>query len=216
MANKNLIVSPDTAEVQQLMANVKQLILDKTNQTIVIQYFANATEVEAEYVSNKTNILAGIVFNYNNGSNLTYALRFPDGKLPNTDIGKTYTGQGGCRRRDGKNGQTNDGGLQNDNGCQVNSYLFAAFSILQSAIDTALIQKETGVVTFSLPDILVEMLPKSAFLQDTSYIQIVSSIYFVIAYSPLITMLTVALVAEKEKKIKEGMRMMGLRSSAFW
>ncbi|XP_060587751.1 cholesterol transporter ABCA5-like isoform X2 [Ruditapes philippinarum] len=216
MANKNLIVSPDTAEVQQLMANVKQLILDKTNQTIVIQYFANATEVEAEYVRNKTNILAGIVINYNNGSNLTYALRFPDGKLPNTDIGKTYTGQGGCRRRDGKNGQTNDGGLQNDYSCQVNSYLFAAFSILQSAIDTALIQKETGVMTFSLPDILVEMLPKSAFLQDTSYIQIVSSIYFVIAYSPLITMLTVALVAEKEKKIKEGMRMMGLRSSAFW
>ncbi|XP_053402183.1 cholesterol transporter ABCA5-like isoform X2 [Mercenaria mercenaria] len=215
MANKTLLVSPDTAEVQKLMTDVKQLILDKTSQTVDVEYFANSSEALNAYENNKTMVLAGIVFNYNNGSNLTYALRFTDGNLPSTDNSKVYTGQGGCRRK--VNGeQKNDEGLQNDGTCTVNNYLFTAFSILQTAIDTVLIREETGVSSFSIPDILVEMLPKAAFLQDTSYIQIISSIYFVIAYSPLITMLTVALVNEKEKKIKEGMRMMGLRSSVFW
>jgi ATP-binding cassette subfamily A (ABC1) protein 5 len=60
------------------------------------------------------------------------------------------------------------------------------------------------------------MMPKPEFHPDTSYIQIISSMYFIIAYSPFIMFLTVNLVAEKEKKIKEGMKMMGLRDSAFW
>ena len=215
MSDKRLIVSPDTSEIQQLMGKVKQLILDKTNQNVSLEYFTNATEAQNAYVGNKTNVLAGVVFNYNNGSNLTYALRFPDSVLPDTDSGKTYTGQGACRWVVNKK-QSNNEGLQNDDNCRVNNYLFTAFSILQSAIDTVLIQEQTGVAAFTIPDILIEMLPKSAFQRDTSYIQIISSIYFVIAYSPLITMLTVALVVEKEKKIKEGMRMMGLRSSVFW
>ena len=49
-----------------------------------------------------------------------------------------------------------------------------------------------------------------------SWIQILASIYFVMAYAPFVNFMVVALVTEKEKKIKEGMRMMGLRDSAFW
>lgn len=62
----------------------------------------------------------------------------------------------------------------------------------------------------------MELFPKTIYTPDTSYIQILSAIYFVIAYSPFINFLVVNLVTEKEKKIKEGMRMMGLRDSAFW
>ena len=36
------------------------------------------------------------------------------------------------------------------------------------------------------------------------------------AYSPFVNFLLVGLVTEKEKKIKEGMKMMGLRTAAFW
>lgn len=212
---KRLLVSPDTADVKRLMLDVKQFILDKTNKTVDVEYFTNSTDAENEYKSNSSEVLAGIIFSYNNGSNLSYALRFADGVLPSTGYDSLYTGQGGCRwQTNGK--QTNQDGLQNDDSCKVNHYLFTSFSIVQTAVDTALIREQTGVSTFVVPDILVQMLPKSAFLQDTTYIQIISSMYFVIAYSPLITMLTVALVTEKEKKIKEGMRMMGLRSSVFW
>ncbi|OWF36066.1 ATP-binding cassette sub-family A member 5 [Mizuhopecten yessoensis] len=59
-------------------------------------------------------------------------------------------------------------------------------------------------------------MPKPSYTPDTSYLQTISSIYFVIAYSPFVSYLTTNLVAEKEKKIKESMKMMGMRDSAFW
>lgn len=211
---QRLLISPDNADTRALMMDVAQIILSKTNVTVTEEYFANASEVENQYKMNGSNVLTGILFNYNNGSNLTYALRYADGLVPATAIGSVYAGQKSCRRmKDGK--QVNEDGLQSDFSCTVNQYLFTMFAQLQMAIDTALIRIETGVTSFSVPDISIQMLPKPAFLQDSSYIQIIS-LYFVIAYSPLINMLTVALVAEKEKKIKEGMQMMGLRSSVFW
>lgn len=213
--SKRLLISPDNSDTRALMVNVAEIILSKTNVTLTEEYFANASEVENQYRINSSNVLAGILFNYNNGSNLTYALRYADGLVPATAIGSVYTSQSSCRRmQNGK--QVNDDGLQSDYRCTVNQYLFTLFAQLQTAIDTALIRIETGVSSFSVPDVSIQMLPKPAFLQDSSYIQIISSMYFVIAYSPLISMLTVALVAEKEKKIKEGMQMMGLRSSVFW
>lgn len=41
-------------------------------------------------------------------------------------------------------------------------------------------------------------------------------LYVVIALSQFITYLLVQLVGEKEKKIKEGMKIMGLRELVFW
>ena len=59
-------------------------------------------------------------------------------------------------------------------------------------------------------------MPKGAFTGGVGFLQIFVSIYFVMAYSPFVNFLLVGLVTEKEKKIKEGMLMMGLRTSAFW
>ena len=68
----------------------------------------------------------------------------------------------------------------------------------------------------SRPHVKAQMLPKPSWTPDLSWIQILASIYFVMAYAPFVNFMVVALVSEKEKKIKESMRMMGLRDSAFW
>ena len=57
---------------------------------------------------------------------------------------------------------------------------------------------------------------KEEFYPDTSYIQTTSSIYFVSAFAFLANYLAVNVVTDKEKKIKEGMLMMGLNSGALW
>ena len=75
---------------------------------------------------------------------------------------------------------------------------------------------ESNNPNFPKPELIVELMPKDEHSSDISVIQAISSIYLVLAYSPFILSLTVNLVAEKEKKIKEGMRMMGMSDVAFW
>ena len=58
--------------------------------------------------------------------------------------------------------------------------------------------------------------PKGKWTSDFRFIQYFASIYLVIAFTPFVSFLTVSVVAEKEKKIKETLRMVGMRDSAYW
>ena len=73
-----------------------------------------------------------------------------------------------------------------------------------------------SVEDYSKPSIKAQMLPKDSWMPNVEWFQILASVYFVMAYAPFVNFMVVALVTEKEKKIKESMRMMGLRDSAFW
>ena len=69
-------------------------------------------------------------------------------------------------------------------------------------------------VTLSAPQ--MRFMPTFDYVSSITVIQILSGLYYVMAYAPFISFLTVSLVTEKEKKVKEAMRMMGLRDSVFW
>ncbi len=60
------------------------------------------------------------------------------------------------------------------------------------------------------------MMPKGSFTTNIEIIQLLSALYLVVAFAPYVGVLATLIVYEKEKKIKEGMRMMGLRDSCFW
>ena len=217
-----LIVAPDDSYIQDLMTEAAAVFKEATNMTSAptIQYFNNRSEAENAWTQNSSSVWAGILFNfannasldYSGGGNLSYAIRKGKSDIPDTATSNLYTGQGSCR---GQYESSSEKGLFHGS-CDVNKYLWTGFSALQAAIDTAIIRKYGGNPSFEHPGISVQMLPKPQFQPDSNYIQVISSIYFVIAYSPLISFLAVNLVAEKEKKIKEGMRMMGLKSSVFW
>lgn len=48
------------------------------------------------------------------------------------------------------------------------------------------------------------------------YFRVVIPLYMVLALSQFITYLLILIVSEKENKIKEGMKIMGLKDSIFW
>lgn len=66
------------------------------------------------------------------------------------------------------------------------------------------------------PEVRVQQIPKPTWTANANWMQVMASIYMVMAYSPFVNFMVFNLVTEKEKKIKEGMRMMGLRDAAFW
>ena len=65
-------------------------------------------------------------------------------------------------------------------------------------------------------DIGFRLMNHESFQPDINTMQNISSIYFVLTFSSFINFLTMYLVSEKEKKIREGMLMMGLQPSAIW
>ena len=81
---------------------------------------------------------------------------------------------------------------------------------------TCSLQNTSAAGGYSPPKLLVQLMSKPTFTPDLSYIQIIAALYFVMAYSPFVNYLVVNLVREKELKIKENMRIMGLQDTAFW
>ena len=59
-------------------------------------------------------------------------------------------------------------------------------------------------------------MPKGSYVSPNTLINTIASLFFALLFiSSLVTFVT-NVVAEKEKKIKEVMRMMGMVDSAFW
>ncbi|CAH1274359.1 ABCA5 [Branchiostoma lanceolatum] len=201
---KGLAAAPNTSEVAAIM---DQVVVYLNNVSVPFTYtlFPTQQAMEDAHRANPTNYTAGVSFTLHPGnSSVEYTIHTPHPAAVRStrDI---YAGQGECRQ----------GAPLSQFGCTVNNYLYNGFAALQVAIDTALIKLQTNLTSTSLPNYLVEMMPKPE-SSGFSIISTISSIYFVLSYIPFVTTLTVYLVSEKEKKIKESMKMMGLNSMAFW
>ena len=60
------------------------------------------------------------------------------------------------------------------------------------------------------------MIPKDSYTSSIEVFQITASIYLVLGFTPYVTVLVVNLVQEKEKKLKDIMRIMGMSDVAYW
>lgn len=61
------------------------------------------------------------------------------------------------------------------------------------------------------------MFPKDVYTANWLLVfRVMIPLYMVTSLSQFITYLLILIVNEKESKIKEGMKMMGLRDSVFW
>ncbi|KAI8794117.1 ATP-binding cassette sub-family A member 5 isoform X1 [Biomphalaria glabrata] len=194
-----IYVSPNTSQVKNRM----DAILAELQRPISYEMFSSSKAAEAKYKSNTSRVAAGIIFDYDQNSN-SYAIRMnsiyvPDTKVLFNNIPET------CRSD--KNGTATSY-------CDVNTYMHNGFTSLQLAIDKILM-KELKMNTTN-PTISLQLMDKPELSPKTNNIQTHSSVYFVLSFSVLANFLAVNIVAEKENKIKEGMLMMGLRSSVFW
>lgn len=79
------------------------------------------------------------------------------------------------------------------------------------------VQIDTGRDDIQVPQILLEMFPKEAYTGNWMVaFRVLIPLYMVMALSQFITYLLILIVGEKENKIKEGMKIMGLKDSVFW
>ncbi|KMQ94889.1 atp-binding cassette sub-family a member 2-like protein [Lasius niger] len=107
--------------------------------------------------------------------------------------------------------------IETGGSCPVNNYLHSGFLALQMIMDITKIRLDTGNLDVTVPDIKLEMFPKEAFTADWMLaFRVVIPLYMVLALSQFITYLLILIVGEKENKIKEGMKIMGLTDSVFW
>ncbi|XP_015126948.1 ATP-binding cassette sub-family A member 5 [Diachasma alloeum] len=107
--------------------------------------------------------------------------------------------------------------IETGGSCPVNDYLHSGFMALQMIIDMTKIRLDTGNSEVTVPDVKLEMFPKEAYTADWMLaFRVVIPLYMVLALSQFITYLLILIVGEKENKIKEGMKIMGLKDSVFW
>ncbi|XP_045466962.1 cholesterol transporter ABCA5-like [Harmonia axyridis] len=107
--------------------------------------------------------------------------------------------------------------IESGDSCPVNEYYYSGFVALQALLDYTKIKIDSGRQDFKMPQISLEMFPKEAFIADWMVIfRVMVPLYMVTALSQFITYLLILIIGEKEKKIKEGMKIMGLRDSVFW
>jgi len=71
-------------------------------------------------------------------------------------------------------------------------------------------------VTDGIPEAKLLTFPKPEYINDNKLWLSFVPTYLAWGFMPLVSILTVMFVLEKERKIKEGMLMMGLRMSAYW
>ncbi|CAH1795729.1 unnamed protein product [Owenia fusiformis] len=204
--NRNLtltkiFITPDNLDTRTIGAGLATR-LGLSPDSIV--YFYNETTAVNAYVENPKNVF-GIHFDKLQDNATSYELRVPIKSMP-TALSNLYGSQGSCR--------SSTEGLAAFS-CPANSYIFSGFANLQAVIDAEIIGLK-GNRSFPSPKINVQMMPKGEFTPNVAWIQILSSIYLVMAYGPFVSFLASFLVFEKEKKIKENMKIMGLNGTAFW
>ncbi|KAG7161468.1 ATP-binding cassette sub-family A member 5-like [Homarus americanus] len=158
-------------------------------------------------------ISRAVVFPHHPVMNKTYLLRFNPlsiltGGLPLSS--NLWTSGPNCRSL-----HNEDTGLQLS-GCPPNHYFFSGFSVLQTLIDTAIISLQTKK-NISVPSVTLENFPKEEYQSGGGLVlRSIVPLYMVFAWAQFIVYMLMLVVEEKEKKIKESMKMMGLRDSVYW
>ncbi|XP_067014846.1 cholesterol transporter ABCA5 [Anabrus simplex] len=101
--------------------------------------------------------------------------------------------------------------------CPVNNYFYSGFVAIQALLDYTKIRLDSDQKDIKVPEFILELMPKSAFTGDWLYaLRVFIPYHMMLSFSNFITYLLILIVGEKEKKIKEGMKIMGLRDSIFW
>uniref|UniRef100_A0A8C4VXT6 ATP binding cassette subfamily A member 5 n=1 Tax=Gopherus evgoodei TaxID=1825980 RepID=A0A8C4VXT6_9SAUR len=102
-------------------------------------------------------------------------------------------------------------------GCESVTYWRSGFAALQACIDAAIIQLKTNHSVWEELESTKAVIMGEAAAKKISYFpRAVILIYLVIAFSPFGYYLAIHIVAEKEKKLKDFLKIMGLHDTAFW
>ncbi|XP_061471624.1 cholesterol transporter ABCA5-like isoform X2 [Rhineura floridana] len=158
--------------------------------------FQSEQEMEEASLQNQKNFV-GVIFS----DSMSYHLRFPPAVVPESSI--HVESRTSCS--------------SSFKMCEAATYWRSGFAALQICIDAAIIELKTNnSVLEELESTKAIMMGRSAVVEIDNFFRAVILIYLVIAFSPFGYFLTIHIMTEKEKKLKEFLMVMGLQDTAFW
>ncbi|XP_045490404.1 cholesterol transporter ABCA5 isoform X1 [Pieris rapae] len=191
--------------------------------------YNDTNELDDAYHSDPKRFPLAVIFHTDPmayGEPLRYTIRTnpsKDGGTPSTRILTTSPAK--CRDRTNTDWSTDwsRGGqliplseMHREDTCPVLQYYYTGFLALQTLIDYVKIKLDTGT-EFLPPRVDLLQFPKRQHTGDWLVIfRVIMPMYMVMTLSQFITYLLMLVVGEKEKKIREGMRIMGLKDSVYW
>ncbi|XP_033122032.1 ATP-binding cassette sub-family A member 5-like [Anneissia japonica] len=200
------VAAPNSTELDALLNIARRS--NKLNLKFLV-YENETFLLEAESSENSNLTGPAIVFTDSFPDDLSYTIRMDRNAVPST--GDEFTNAGTCR-------DTSQDNLPPMYNCPAAGYLRSGFSALQVIIDHAIILMKTNntISQVPLPDAYTEMFPKGEYPGSPTALQTTTAVYFVLAYSPFVIVLLSKIVGEKEKKLTQSLKMMGMRTGPFW
>ncbi|XP_050618332.1 LOW QUALITY PROTEIN: cholesterol transporter ABCA5 [Macaca thibetana thibetana] len=190
LSNLILGYTPVTNVTSSIMQKVSA---DHLPDVIITEEYTNEKEMLTSSLS-KHSSFVGVVFK----DSMSYELRFFPDMIPVSSI--YMDSRAGCSKS-----------------CEAAQYWSSGFTVLQASIDAAIIQLKTNVSLWKeLESTKAVIMGETAVVEIDTFPRGVILIYLVIAFSPFGYFLAIHIVAEKEKKIKEFLKIMGLHDTAFW
>ncbi|CAG9126342.1 unnamed protein product [Plutella xylostella] len=191
--------------------------------------YRNTTELNDAYHGDARNFPLAVVFHSDPsvpGEGLKYTIRTNPSRSGTPSTRALTTSPAKCRERTQSGDWSTDwsrGGqliplsdMQSEDVCPVLQYYYSGFLALQSLIDHTKIKMDTES-PFPAPRVDLRQFPKRQHTGDWLVIfRVIMPMYMVMTLSQFITYLLMFVVGEKEKKIREGMRIMGLKDSVYW
>ncbi|CAK1589994.1 unnamed protein product [Parnassius mnemosyne] len=208
---------------------INNLMIDSGQHAINWIHYNNTTDLNDAYHLNARHFPIAVIFHTDPstfGEPLRYTIRTNPSHAGTPSTRTLTTSPVKCRERPAVKDWSSDwsrGGqliplseMHREDTCPVLQYYYSGFLALQSLIDYIKIKIDTGS-PLPPPRVDLRQFPKRQHTGDWLVIfRVIMPMYMVMTLSQFITYLLMFVVGEKEKKIREGMRIMGLKDTAYW
>ncbi|XP_050432298.1 phospholipid-transporting ATPase ABCA3-like [Adelges cooleyi] len=221
----NITVAPATTSVKEFLAKMNTLWMNRTGDVLNFTMYNDKKDIFEVQRNNPESVYIALLFDYLEIQNnsIGYEIHTNPFYDSSPSPSKLYGYSHHCRvisankftkrflHRHHHNNEQED-----ESSCPAIHYIYSGFLALQTLVDTTAISMVSNK-TEKLPNYRFILFPKPAYTASwLSVFRMAIPLYVVIALSQFITYLLVQLVGEKEMKIKEGMKIMGLRELVFW
>ncbi|XP_061311226.1 cholesterol transporter ABCA5 [Pezoporus flaviventris] len=184
--------TPPTRMAREIM---KKVAFDNFEDGIITEEYLSEEELQEASAFKPSNFV-GVVFN----DAMSYQLRFHDSVAMSSIYMESRASCSNLRK-----------------GCESVTYWSSGFIALQACIDAAIIQLKTNQSVWEQLELTrAVVMGEAAVVEIDNFPRAIILIYLVIAFSPFGYYLAIHIVAEKERKLKEFLKILGLHDTAFW